>query len=716
MDADAAQSFRLSRYASVATVERGWLIANGMYLERVLLDEAFAPLCRLLESQSVQLEDIRRACPQDADPLNLLMFLRRHHLLVPEDADEPQALRDRIAELERTAFPDPGGAEPRWPPSTRYDHPERLPTETFAVARRHTPLRVALVGGCMLQFLQQSLIKIGLEHGFDISLRHDWPPLSSSSEAALRDWCPDLAVLQLTVHPFMTALWDGGAFCAASARERRVDALEDLLSSSIEQLCRVLDGRLGLIHNFAPPAISPFGRLEFRAPVNFRRIVFELNSHIDTAVAQHANLMVLDEERLAAMHGAEALFDDATLPFGHHGGALDPHSAELDPYPYLSNVLANEYLHCYELHHRVRSVKCVVVDLDDTLWPGVAAEDGFGWLDGDGTQRWLSLGLNQALQLLKDRGILLAVCSKGSREETLAAWNRARHPLLLRPEDFVALRINWLAKSQNIAELSGALGVAPDQMIFLDDNPVERREVSRRLPTLRVPDLPAHRFRHYLLTASSCEVPTVTPEARARTDTTKAMLKRVPPESNLDMPRFLRSLRIKVVVRRAGLADLTRATELLNRTNQFATSTMRLSESEMAARIARPSICVTTMTVEDRFAAYGLVGVCLIERGVVTALCVSCRVIGLDVGLPFLVASLRDPDLPSRQAAAHLERTTRNAPAHDVFLRAGFREVSPDRYKLVDVDRLPQLSDFPQHITAALGQQASREAVGAHRT
>ena len=695
---DDTQFFTLSRYATMAAVEDGWLIANGMYLERVLLDESFASLCRLLQRRRVRLEDIRTACPRDVDPLNILAFLCRRHLLVPSDSDESQALRSRMIGLQQADLPDLASMEFRWPPAMRYDHPERLSAQTFAMAGQPRNLRVALIGGCMLQFLQETLVKTGLERGFDICIRHDWPPLSRHAERALREWAPDVAILQLTVHPLMTALWDGGALCEANERTERLAALKALMSSSIEQLCDIVAGRFGLVHNFAPPAMSPFGRIDFRTPINFRRIVSDLNLHIDAIASQHRNLMVVDEERLVASHGAVTLFDDTTLPFGHHGGALDPEGADLNRGTCLSHLLAQEYLHCYELHYRVRPVKCVVVDLDNTLWPGVAVEDGFDWLVGDSTRRWISLGLNQALQILKRRGILLAACSKGTEAATLAVWKNVTHPLLLRPDDFVAVRINWQPKSHNIADLCRMLQIEPDQMIFLDDNPVERYEVSQQLPTICIPDLPTHRFRHYLLTSSSCEVATVTSEARSRTTTTRAMLRRKPPTESRDMTQFLRHLRIKVVVRRAATADVPRVTELLNRTHQFATSIVRLSELEVEAHIARQSSTITTMTVTDQFANYGLVGVCLIEDGTITALCVSCRVIGLDVGLPFLVAALLESGVLAHQISAHLDRTERNGPAQDVFLRAGLVEVLPGEFQLQDVARLPRLTEFPHDI------------------
>ncbi|MGW3359692.1 hypothetical protein ACWDFL_30450 [Streptomyces bungoensis] len=110
---------------------------------------------------------------------------------------------------------------------------------------------------------------------------------------------------------------------------------------------------------------------------------------------------VNDEERLVVRYGAAALFDDLIFPFGHHGGSVDPGDERPHQLPALRRARAGEYLACLRAHRGTGRIKLVVSDLDGTLWPDIAADDGLDWIDGDATSRWMHLGLHQALSVLK---------------------------------------------------------------------------------------------------------------------------------------------------------------------------------------------------------------------------------------------------------------------------------------------------------------------------
>lgn len=685
--------FRLSRYATLIPVGSGWLLASGVHLQRVVLDRTLTPFCRLLLQRDVNETDVTAVCPGVNAP-QLLRFLSQRQLIVPDGSNEEEALRVRLSDLQPAASSQP---DVPWPPATHYWRPQPLSATDFAPGSDRMPpsaLRVLLIGGCVLQFTEDTLIKLGLERGYGVEVRHEWPPLSRPASERLRRWDPALTVLQPTIQPLLSGLWDQGAQATPSERRERVDTLKGALAAAVAELAKALDGRLGLIHNVAPPAVSPFGRIDFRTPVSFRRIVAEINEHIDEVVAEHDNLMVLDEERLAARHGAAALFDELTLPFGHHGGAPDLSSEQLLPQPLLGTVLAHEYLDCYQLQHGVNQVRCIITDLDGMLWPGIAADTGFGWLDGDGTDRWIRLGLHQALQVLKHRGILLAASSKGTEAATLAVWREARHPLLLSPDDFVSLQINWRPKAEAVIQLCNQLGLLPEQVVFLDDSPVERAEMRWRLPAIRVPELPVHALREYLLTDPCFEVPRLTAEAGARSATTKAMLARKADGRSGNKDAFLQALEVKLTVRFAAVHEVPRIAELLNRVNQFTTTGLRLTESEAEARVRRDGTDLLIASVTDKYADYGLVGVCLIEDDVVSALVISCRVIGLDIAVPFLVSCLRESDRDREGIRGLVVPTPRNEPARDVFIRAGFDQVSPGTYVLAGRERLPAENVF----------------------
>ncbi|MFB9522395.1 HAD-IIIC family phosphatase [Streptomyces cremeus] len=699
--------FRFSEFISLVEVGRGILLAHGPLMQRIVLDEELAGPVRRLRHASFTPEAFYGAYDGAVTGRALFASLRERGHVVPVGFDEARQIREEIRP------PGPGAPRPRdastWP-TTRYGNAPRLSAGGLHTAHGEggglAPLTVLLLGGCVTQFAEEPLVERGLAYGKDVRTVHEWPGTAARAARTIARVDPGLTVYQAGVQPFLTALWDQAHLVDARERARLLGLMKSALSVNISALAHALDGRPGLVHNFGPPALSPFGRFDFAEEYGMRRLTAELNAHVDHCVRRHSHLAVVDEERLVRMHGAPALFDDLYYPFGHHGGSLDPECDKVHQLPALGQALADEYLALHAVHRGENIVKCVVVDLDNTLWPGIAADDGFGWLDTDATSRWVHLGLHQALSVLKSRGILLATCSKGDEKATLDMWRAAGSRQLLGPDDFVLHRINWRPKSANVAEICARLGFDPGQVMFLDDHPVERAEVANALPSVRVVDAPVHAFRERLLTDPTLEVRAPTESARRRAGTTRAMLARDELAAGVDREEFLSSLGISLsVTADAGSGtDLDRVTELFNRTNQFTTTSWRTTSQELARRVARPGARLYTARVSDRFTDYGLVGACLIEgvgsggapgaapEGrevsgalVIDAFALSCRVIGLDVAVPFLAAALDDAAVGTSPAGtrARVVVTARNTPAQDLYPDAGF---DPDPGPDTDTD------------------------------
>ncbi|GAA3125453.1 hypothetical protein GCM10020254_85960 [Streptomyces goshikiensis] len=628
----------------------------------------------------------------------MLRALRDRDLVVREGTDEEGGLRALLADRPEAAGHGAAGTARGSRPTTRYGLPQHLSTARPRPGSSGAaePLTYLLLGGCVTQFTEEPLVSLGREQGLDVRTEHLWPGSTRDMSRAVARVRPDVTVYQAGVQPFLSALWDGAHTQDSEERGRTLSLMKSALSINITALADALDGRLGLVHNFGPPALSPFGRFDFAEEYGFRRVVAELNAHVDHCVRRHPNLMVVDEERLVARYGAATLFDDLVFPFGHHGGSLDPADERPHQLPALGEAPAGEYLACHRAHRAAGQIKLVVTDLDGTLWPGIAADDGFDWLDGDATSRWVHAGLHQALSVLASRGVLLATSSKGDAEATLGAWKGhggSGRPLL-GPDDFVLHSINWRPKSAGIAELCTRLGFAPEQVLFLDDNPVERAEVSSALPGLQIAEGPVHTFREQLLSSPALESGRRTREAAQRTHTTRAMLRRRELGATMDREEFLRSLGIGLRVARAGEEHLARASELFNRTNQFTTTAWRTTPEELRRLLAAPDTRLHLAFASDRFADYGLTGACLVQGRTVTAFVLSCRVIGLDIAVPFLAAALRDgalqdgPDGPGLAGVrGRFVSTDRNTPGPGAVPGRRFRSGRGRRAGRVRPDR-----------------------------
>jgi FkbH-like protein len=678
--ADPRQRFRLSATAVLTRVDEYCVCTDLLSLRRLVLPAEVARHFETLRSEPMTRSefDARSSLGPAGD--RIFRLLREYGLVVPQDADE----RGELRQLVSGAGGSPAAGHGSWP-ERHYWQPRPLELSDFA-GHPGQAVRTLLIGGCVTQFAQESLVVEGARHGLDLEIRHRWPDHWPALADVVTSWNPDLTVWQTGVQPLLTALWDHGPFAPAATRARQVRSMTRYLRNRVDFLAQALDSRLGLVHSFAPPAVSPFGPADRRVEFGFAEIVSELNQAVRDAVGRHPNLRLVDEEMLASRYGAENLFDDLIFPYGHHGGRPDPAIETPNQAPLLSLVLSRDYVNSFRLYYGVGKIKCVMVDLDGVLWPGVAADDGFGWLDGDATSRWMHLGLHQALRLVKERGIHLVSCSKNNERPTLARWAEAsrRQPGLLSPADFIVHRVNWNPKSENISEVCGKLGLAADSVAFLDDNPVERAEVRAHSPGVRVIDLPVHRFREHLLTDAGYAVADITMEARNRMATRRAMLARDDLADSMSPDEFLRHLQVVVTIRPAAAGDLPRVVELLNRTTQCTTTSRRTTDAEAAGLIERPGCDVLTMSVADRFASYGLVGVIVCERDVVTALAVSCRVLGLSVVVPFLVTALRQTGRARAGVRGLLTRTDRNEPAWRIFTDAGFREQDAQTFVLGD--------------------------------
>jgi FkbH-like protein len=694
MSAAREPTYRLSRFTQVHEGDGRTLLINGLAEQRLLLERAPAgdALARLagttfdLARLGAELGDAQLAPA-------LLDVLVTRRLAVASDDDDDALVRDALAAGRRASGAQPPPAAVRFAGAYRAHVP--LDVALLRDAAPQTRLRVLLVGGCFVRFLRDALFDEGLARGLLLDIRHEWPVPSAQLAAVVEAFRPDATVYQPAVQGLLHGLWAELDPAAAGARREAAARVRIALNALVSGALRATNGGLTLVHNVAAPALRPFGKNEFRVEGNTREIVAGINAYIDDLVRPHANGFVVDEERLANDHGARHVLDDEHFPFAHHGGATDAARSEPNQTAQVCRIMAREYLDLIEAYRLNRRTKLAIVDLDGTLWPGIAVEDGFAWTDSDANERWIHAGLHEALRIVAQRGVLLATCSKGDAALTLPLWEREAPSWMLQPGDFVAHRISWQPKDEAIAELIAKLGVDPRAVAFFDDNPVERELVRRRFPTMRIPDCGVAGFRRSLLDSASFDPPEVSREARERAATTRLALARdEAAEQYASQADFLASLDVRLTVEPMADRDRVRVAELLSRTTQFNTTGVSFEE---LARGGSASFYV--LRARDRFVAdYGLVGVCAVDGSAIRALAVSCRVLALDAALPFLLAVLRLESPAAGPWLGVLVETERNTPARDVFARAGFTRRGDGVWISPDQRALPALEGFPHTI------------------
>jgi FkbH-like protein len=280
--------------------------------------------------------------------------------------------------------------------------------------------------------------------------------------------------------------------------------------------------------------------------------------------------------------------------------------------------------------------KVIVCDLDNTLWGGVAGDDGpnnikLGAPDPVGE---CFHAFQKSLKGLRLRGILLTICSKNEEEFALSVIEE--HPAMaLRKSDFVAWRINWRDKAENLLALAEELNLGLDSFVFLDDSPQERDQVRQVLPQVYTPDLPVSPsdLAPFLSSMNCFETPSVGTEDFGRTEMYQA--ERGRKELSGDVENWLDSLQIEVRVAPLRRQSLARAAQLLNKTNQFNLSLRRLDEASFWAWAGEPCNAAYTFQVSDRFGDFGLTGLASLSLAGTEARIVdfvmSCRVMGKNV-------------------------------------------------------------------------------------
>jgi FkbH-like protein len=283
--------------------------------------------------------------------------------------------------------------------------------------------------------------------------------------------------------------------------------------------------------------------------------------------------------------------------------------------------------------------KLLLVDLDETLWGGIVGDVGWqnvrlGGIDPIG-EAFRDFQL--ALKALKRRGVLLGIVSKNEESTALEAV-RSHPEMVLRQDDFAGWRINWEDKAQNIVDLVSELNLGLQSVVFVDDSPIERARVRQALPEVFVPEWPADVMgRKSVLMQLRCfDAPLVTTEDVGRTNMYFAERKRQAARTEVaSLGEWLDSLNIRVAAEPLHEANLDRATQLLNKTNQMNLSTRRMTKEELRNWSQQPENTVFVFRVSDKFGDYGLVGVAsfMVRDGNadVVDFVLSCRAMGRKV-------------------------------------------------------------------------------------
>ncbi len=533
------------------------------------------------------------------------------------------------------------------------------------------PVKLALLGASTLAHLHAGIRVAGLRRNIHIATyENDYGQYMQElldPVSALHGFKPSAVLFAFDAYHVTQ-----GVHAALSAED--ADAALDEVAARIEKcwsLAREAFGCAVMQQTVLDVFPALLGNNEHRLPGSRSRFVARLNEKLrNLADAQGVDLVAVDD---AARRDGLETWHDAAL--WHRSKqeirpALSPFYGEL-----VGRIIAAR---------QGRSYKCLVLDLDNTLWGGVIGDDGLdGIVLGQGSP--LGEGFAAVQDYAKElarRGIILAVSSKNDHANAIEPFEK--HPeMVLRKTDIAAFRANWQDKAANIRAIAEDLNIGLDSLVFLDDNPFERNLVREQLPMVAVPEVPdddpalvpgilaaAGYFESLGITGEDRERTAQYQENRAR-DELKA--------SASDMESYLRALNMRMVWSRFDTVGQQRVVQLINKTNQFNLTTRRHNDADIAAIMADPENAFgLQIRLQDRFGDNGIIAIVIGRRTepetvTLDTWLMSCRVLGRQVEpttLNLVVSQAKA--LGATRLIGQYFPTKKNGMVRDHYVKLGF--------------------------------------------
>lgn len=483
-------------------------------------------------------------------------------------------------------------------------------------------IKITLVGDTATQLLNTAIKGMGVEKGFQVSLfeaeynQVERQFLNPSSE--LYQFDADFIVVFQSTHKL------GELHSMLSTVEQAVVAQQRL--SFVENISTnpLLANKKIIYFNYPEIEDTVFGSYANKVASSFTWQVRKLNEGLMSLSQRFANLFICDIAAVQNKYGRDFMFT---------------------PNVYVSTEMVLSVDALPIVATRVMDIvcaikgqfkKCLILDLDNTVWGGVIGDDGI-----EGINLGHGLGIGKAftefqmwVKKLRQRGIIICVASKNNEETAKEPFEK--HPdMILKLDDIAVFQANWETKVDNIRTIQSILNISFDSMVFLDDNPFERNIVRENIKGITVPELPEDPgdYLEYLYSLNLFETASYSQADKDRTKQYQVEAKRVSLSKTFtNEADFLQSLNMVSTVSGFTKFNTPRVAQLSQRSNQFNLRTIRYTEADITAMADNPEIIDLSFTLEDKFGDNGLIAVVIMkpldkETLFVDTWFMSCRVL-----------------------------------------------------------------------------------------
>ncbi len=483
-------------------------------------------------------------------------------------------------------------------------------------------INFTLVGDTATQFLATAIKGMGVERGYNINLfeaeynQVERQFMDPSSE--LYEFNADFIIVFQSTHKL------GEHHSMLPAEKQRTLAVDRL--SIVASICEnpALANKKIIYFNYPEIEDTIFGSYANKVTSSFTYQVRKLNYELMNLAQQYRNLFICDISGLQNKLGRDMMF--ASNVYVSTEMVLS-----VDALPYVASRVMD--IVCAI---KGQFKKCLILDLDNTVWGGVIGDDGL-----EGIQLGHGLGIGKAftefqmwVKKLKQRGIIICVASKNNEETAKEPFEK--HPdMILKLDDIAVFQANWETKVDNICTIQSILNVGFDSMVFLDDNPFERNIVRENIKGITVPELPEDPgdYLEYLYSLNLFETASYSNADKDRTKQYQVEAKRVTLSKTFtNEADFLKSLNMVSTVSGFTKFNTPRVAQLSQRSNQFNLRTIRYTEGDIAAMSEDPDVINLSFTLEDKFGDNGLIAVIIMKKQDEETLFVdtwfmSCRVL-----------------------------------------------------------------------------------------
>jgi FkbH-like protein len=546
---------------------------------------------------------------------------------------------------------------------------------------RHKTIKIALLGDTATQFLTQALRGAGYDEGFDLQIfeadfnqieRQVFDPTSE-----LYRFVPDLVIIFQSSHKLVYKYNKLNPQAYSTFAETQLN-LVDSLSSQIRSK---LSAKI-IYYNYPEIDDSVFGNYANKTEASFLFQLRKLNYELMVYATKNSNFYLCDISSVQNQVSKAGMFQTSVYINTEMVLSIDV----------LPLVAARTVSLIGAMYGTFK--KCLILDLDNTTWGGIIGDDGLENIQIG------SLGIGKAftefqywVKKLKNRGIILAVCSKNT--ESIAKEPFEKHPdMVLHLDDIAVFMANWDNKVDNIRKIQSVLNIGFDSMVFLDDNPFERNMVREGVPQLTVPELPEDPadYLEYLYTLNLFETVSFSEQDAERTKQYQVEAQRATIQTSYaNEDEFLKSLNMLSLVEPFNKFNIPRVAQLSQRSNQFNLRTVRYTEPDVEQLIQQPDAHTFSFTLEDQFGDNGLICVIITKKESDEVLFIdtwlmSCRV--LKRGMEnFTINTLANyaRDRGFKYLRGEYIATAKNEMVKDHYLNLGFEQ--SNGHWLLDVNK-----------------------------